>query len=173
MAYDVILISVVFSILLMQKTLCSSQEFFFLNGEQVTNVISSGTRIVVGTTAALHDISISGLKQLQRLSLSGRNRLLVKVNEVMFSNLVISCDRRVCFLAEVANFTIMPWRVASTAVLRPTMSLSPGIFALSADDLPELLYVDSATSTLVRRIVRGAAEECESSGPLSSFKFRV
>ena len=165
MAYGVILISVVFSILLMQKTFCSSQEFFFLNGEQVTNVISLGTRIVVGTTAALYDISTSGLNQLQRLSLSGRNRLLVKVNEGMFSNLVMSCDTSVCFLAELSNFTIMPWRVASDACLRPTTSLAPGIFALSAGDFPELLYVDSATQNLVRRIVRGQLKNVNLGGP--------
>ena len=158
-------LSVVVSILMMQATLCSGMEFVFPNEEQVTNVISSGTRIIVGTTAALYDISTSGLNQLQRLSLSGRNRLLVKVNEGMFSNLVMSCDTSVCFLAEVANFTIMPWRVASDTVLRPTTPLSPGIFALSAGDLPELLYVDSATSTLVRRIVRGQLKNVNLAGP--------
>ena len=141
-----------------------SGQFVFPNGETVRKVLS-GDKFIVGTTGALYDISMTnGQSQLQRRQLTGPSRLLVSVDEGMYRNLVLNCDNSMCLLVERSNFSQIVWSYPSAMILRESTENSVGIFAISADDTPDLFYVDSPLSNTPARIVRGVLMDINLSG---------
>lgn len=150
------------------------QPYIFSDGEQVQNVFSSGVQLIVGTNRALYNIETSnGFVQRQNRSLQGPNSLLVKANEGIYNNLLVSCDSSTCILASISNFNSISWSVASSSVLRAGTTNAPGLFALSSGGDPELLYVNSATGNMPVRVVRGSLANVNLPvGPPSNSEFR-
>ncbi len=161
-------------LLLMIETCWGQQPYIFSDGEQVQNVFSSGGQLIVGTNRALYDITTTSnaFVQRQNRTLQGSNRLLVKANEGIYNNLLVSCDSSMCILAEVSNFNLISWSVSSSIVLRGGTTNAPGLFALSASDVPELLYINSATGSSPVRMIRGSLLNVNLQGSPSNSMFR-